>query len=118
MYYFGRAKKKSLLLFVMPWPPFLIRVVVIACSRLSDNGGDAKEKGTLSQFSGPDYLGARAWNRLWSLGLKNKARPIFRLLLDFGHPKKTLSTLAMICNVHPSSYRGDCLEPGEWPSVL
>ena len=64
----------------------------VACSRLSDSGEDAKEKGTrkvggegkrkkegsppplspvssrfiflfaLSQFSGPDYLGA--WNRL------------------------------------------------------
>ena len=100
----------------MPWPPFLIRVVVIACSRVSDRGEDAKEKGTLSQFSGPDYLGA--WNRLQSLGLKNNARPIFRLLLDFGYPKKTLSTQAMICSVHPSSYRGDCLEPGEWPFVL
>ena len=47
------------------------------CSRLSDSGEDAKEKGTckvggvssrfifvfaLSQFSGPDYLGA--WKRL------------------------------------------------------
>jgi len=55
----------------------------IVCSRLSDSGEDAKEKGTrkvggagkrkkeafifvfaLSQFSGPDYLGA--WNRLSS----------------------------------------------------
>ena len=39
----------------------------LACSRLSDSGEDAKEKGTqkvaaLSQFSGADYLGA--WNRL------------------------------------------------------
>ena len=38
----------------------------LACFRLSDTGEDAKEKGTrkvaLSQFSGPDYLGA--WNRL------------------------------------------------------
>ena len=56
----------------------------IACSRLSDSGEGAKEKGTqkvggagkrkkegisrfifvfaLSQFGGPDYL--RAWNRL------------------------------------------------------
>ena len=48
----------------------------VACSRLSDSGEDAKEKGTqkvggafrfifvfvLSQFSRPDYLGA--WNRL------------------------------------------------------
>ena len=39
----------------------------LACSKLSDSGEDAKEKGTqkvasLSQFSGPDYLGA--WNRL------------------------------------------------------
>ena len=36
----------------------------LACFRLSDTGEDAKEKGTrkvaLSQFSGPDYLGA--WN--------------------------------------------------------
>ena len=38
----------------------------LACFRLSDTGEDAKEKGTrkvaLSQFSGPNYLGA--WNRL------------------------------------------------------
>ena len=71
----------------------------VACSRLSDSGEDAKEKGTrkvggagkrkgerasaapalpssflfifvfaLSQFSGPDYLGA--WNRLLELQIK------------------------------------------------
>ena len=71
----------------------------VACSRLSDGGEDAKEKGTrkvggagkrkgerapppplspvssrfifvfaLSQFSGPDYLGA--WNRLRELQIK------------------------------------------------
>ena len=71
----------------------------VACSRLSDGGEDAKEKGTrkvggagkrkgerappppfspvssrfifvfaLSQFSGPDYLGA--WNRLLELQIK------------------------------------------------
>ena len=64
----------------------------IACSRLSDRGGDAKVKGTqkvggagksgkrkgqfppvflfmftLSQFSGPDYLGA--WNTLTAIGV-------------------------------------------------
>ena len=49
-----------------------VRVFVssVACSRLSDSGEDAKEKVrekfifvfVLSQFSGPDYLGA--WNRL------------------------------------------------------
>ena len=61
----------------------------LACSRLPDSGEDAKEKGifvfALSQFSGPDYLGA--WNRLdhhrpadWSaeifLELKNPNRHI------------------------------------------
>ena len=47
---------------------------LVACSRLSDSGEDAKVKGKrkvfsrfisvfrLSQFSGPDYLGA--WNGL------------------------------------------------------
>ena len=63
---------------------YYLVISILACSRLSDSGEDAKEKGTrkgseggplpshlssrfifvfiLSQFSGPDYLGA--WNRL------------------------------------------------------
>ena len=51
----------------------LITSASVACSRLSDSGEDAKVKGApsflpffflfaLSQFRGPDYLGA--WNRL------------------------------------------------------
>ena len=74
---------------------FLVRTSV-ACSRLSDSGEDAKEEGTrkvggagkrkkegrvssrfifalaLSQFSGPDYLGA--WNRLGLLKLRSRTR--------------------------------------------
>ena len=54
----------------------------VAYSRLSDNAEYAKEKGTrkvlyyfrvaLSQFSGPDYLGA--WNRLIKGHLRGNLR--------------------------------------------
>ena len=69
----------------------------LACSRFSDSGEDAKVKGTqkvggtgkrkgffmfaLSQFSGPDYLGA--WNRLTmpaNLGL-NRYWPMVLLVV-------------------------------------
>ena len=73
-------------------------ITKVACSRLSDSGGDAKEKGTrkvggavssrfifvfaLSQFSGPDYLGA--WNRLshFQRGVRNLvcSLPIVKVL--------------------------------------
>ena len=72
--------------------------IVLACSRLSDSGEDAKVKGTrkvggakkgkpllspvfaLSQFRGPNYLGA--WNRV---GL---CRPVLQILTLLFQTKK------------------------------
>ena len=92
-----------------------LRGVVLACSRLSDSGEDAKVKGTrkfggakkgkpllssvssrftfvfvLSQFSGLNYL--EAWNRLWLCRLVLQILTLFQTKNDIFHTRPKIHT--------------------------